>query len=128
MFPTAQGIRRPRTVRARRPLALEALEDRTLLDAGFLDPTFGTGGRVLTAFTGSLDNPALAVVRQPDGKLLALGYATNGVTADLALARYNADGSLDAGFGAGGRARADFGLPGPFLTEPPADFQLQADG
>ena len=24
-------------------LALERLEDRTLLDAGFLDPTFGTG-------------------------------------------------------------------------------------
>src|SRR5262245_62926541 len=107
MFPTAQGIRRPRTVRARRPLALEALEDRSLLDAGFLDPTFGTGGKVFTDFTGSLDNPALAVVRQPDGKLLALGYAANGATgfdgtADLALARYNADGSLDGSFGTGG--------------------------
>ncbi len=130
MFPIAREIERRPAIRARRSLELEALEDRTLLDAGFLDPTFGTGGRVLTDFTGSLDNPALAVVRQPDGKLLALGYASNGVTADLALARYNADGSLDAGFGAGGRARTDFGLPWPwqpFLAEPPVGFQLQAD-
>src|SRR5262245_13490141 len=88
--------------RVNRSRSLECLEARTLLDAGFLDPTFGTGGLVRTDFTGSVDNTASASVRQADGKLLVLGTVTAGpVSAErfsLALARYNTDGSLDGGF------------------------------
>src|SRR5262249_36256910 len=86
--------------------------------------------RSLTDFMGSLDNLALTAVRQPDGKLLVLGWAANGTlgtgTADLAVARYNSDGSLDAGFGTEGRARTDFGLP--FAGGLPAAIHLPVDG
>ncbi len=37
-----------------------------------------------------------------DGKILVVGYASNGGNGtDIAIARYNADGSLDATFGSG---------------------------
>jgi uncharacterized delta-60 repeat protein len=84
---------------------LEALEDRCLLSAGLLDPTFGTGGQVSTAVgaNGSLAN-ALAI--QPDGKIVAVGMSNNSSKGyfyqDFSLARYNPNGSLDSAFGSGG--------------------------
>ncbi|MFD0273974.1 calcium-binding protein [Kitasatospora sp. NPDC127111] len=72
---------------------------------GDLDPTFGTGGRVTTDFGGGEDD-ADAVAVQSDGKIVAVGYA--GAFGDFALARYNPDGSLDSGFGTGGRVTTDF--------------------
>jgi uncharacterized delta-60 repeat protein len=71
---------------------------------GTLDSTFGTGGKVLTSFGGSL-SAASDVAIQPDGKIVAVGIA-NG---DFGIARYNSDGSLDAGFGTGGLVTTDFG-------------------
>jgi hypothetical protein len=41
---------------------VERLEDRTLLSAGTLDPTFGTGGTVISEITGSARDVALDVV------------------------------------------------------------------
>jgi uncharacterized delta-60 repeat protein len=77
---------------------------------GALDPSFGTGGIVLTEFAGGIDQ-AWALVRQPDGKVVAAGFAspTADATGDttFALARYNADGSLDATFGVGGKVTTD---------------------
>ena len=94
---------------------LEALEDRTVPSAGMLDPTFGQGGLVTTNFGtfypgdpfGSADsidgNHSMAV--QPDGKIVAAGSTQNASTVvDFAVARYNADGSLDPSFGTGGLA------------------------
>src|SRR5206468_6550707 len=71
--------------------------------AGDLGTTFGTGGLVRTDFGGI--GRASALILQPDGKLVAAG----GADGDFALARYNADGSLDASFGAGGLVRTDVG-------------------
>lgn len=68
---------------------------------GTLDGTFGTGGIVTTPI-GTGDEIARAVVRQPDGKLVAAGYARIGANNDFALVRYLADGTLDATFGTGG--------------------------
>ncbi|MGB7926224.1 MAG: delta-60 repeat domain-containing protein [Pyrinomonadaceae bacterium] len=71
---------------------------------GRLDPTFGTGGKVVTDFAGGIDF-ASDVAIQPDGKIVLVGYANpdyQGHTS-LALARYNSDGSLDQTFGAGGK-------------------------
>ena len=59
---------------------------------GSLDPSFGTGG-IQTAGFG----PARDVAIQPDGKIV-----TAGGSGDFAVARFNADGSPDAGFSAGG--------------------------
>ncbi|HXG91630.1 MAG TPA: delta-60 repeat domain-containing protein [Blastocatellia bacterium] len=71
--------------------------------AGDLDPTFGTAGRVTTDFFGGADQ-ASAVAIQPDGKIVAAGFAEHpGSAVDFAIARYNADGSLDSSFGVGGK-------------------------
>ncbi len=69
---------------------------------GSLDATFGTGGKVMTDFNGD-DDAAFALVLQPDGKLVAAGEAKTSRNQDFALARYNANGSLDATFGTGGK-------------------------
>jgi uncharacterized delta-60 repeat protein len=72
--------------------------------AGTLDLTFGTLGLVTTDFGGSVDR-AFAMALQPDGKLVVVGDSD----ANFALARYNSDGSLDAGFGTGGKVITSFG-------------------
>lgn len=77
---------------------------------GSLDTTFGTGGKVTTPI-GSLVDDARALARQPDGKLVAAGYTSNGGlgSGDFALVRYNADGSLDTTFGTGGKVTTPIG-------------------
>ena len=46
------------------------------------------------------------VAIQPDGKIVAVGGTS---IADFAAVRYNADGTLDTGFGSGGVVTTDFG-------------------
>jgi len=76
------------------------------LSDGSLDPSFGDGGLVLTDF-GPYYDFALALAIQPDGKIVAAGVSYAGISyidpSAFALARYNADGSLDDGFGTGGK-------------------------
>jgi uncharacterized delta-60 repeat protein len=74
---------------------------------GILDPSFGTDGRIMTDFLGGSDS-ACAVAVQPDGKIVATGYATLGSGKDFALARYNDDGSPDDTFGISGKSTTDF--------------------
>lgn len=75
---------------------------------GSLDTAFGTGGKVSTSFFGFGDG-ARAVALQADGKIVAVGDAyPGGANTQFALARYNADGSLDASFGTGGKVTTDF--------------------
>lgn len=76
---------------------------------GTADATFGNRGRVTTDFLTShspgFHQAADVVLIQPDGKILVGGVvkpAPHG-NALTALARYNADGSLDSGFGGGGK-------------------------
>jgi uncharacterized delta-60 repeat protein len=78
---------------------------------GQLDRGFGTGGKVITSFTGN--ERAYALLVQPDGMLVAAGTSSSAETVgDFALARYNHDGSLDPLFGVGGRVTTDFvGMP-----------------
>ncbi len=78
---------------------------RYLVD-GTLDPAFGTGGTVTTVLSATNDQ-IRGLALQSDGKILAAGYAGS-PTADFAVARYNADGSLDATFGTGGKVLTDF--------------------
>ncbi|HKQ78922.1 MAG TPA: SBBP repeat-containing protein [Blastocatellia bacterium] len=76
---------------------------------GSIDAGFGAGGKVATDFAGSNDF-ALSVALQQNGKIVVAGYASNsGSGSDFALARYNEDGALDPGFGAGGKVTTDFG-------------------
>jgi uncharacterized delta-60 repeat protein len=76
---------------------------------GAIDPTFGNGGGVITDFDGFNDD-AHAILIQSDGKIVAIGSAKNPAHYyDFALARYFPNGTLDAGFGVGGKVRSDFG-------------------
>jgi uncharacterized delta-60 repeat protein len=79
--------------------------------SGTLDPSFGNGGKVTTAFPGGVAVGTRGAL-QPDGKtLLTGGFYSNpndSKTADVAIARYNADGTLDAAFGTSGLVTTDF--------------------
>lgn len=72
---------------------------------GSLDADFGTGGKVVTSFGNSTDR-IYAIAIQGDGRIVVAGESDRGTTTtgiDFALARYNPDGSLDAGFGTAGK-------------------------
>jgi uncharacterized delta-60 repeat protein len=93
---------------------------------GGVDPTFGSGGRVITGFGGELDSPH-GVVIQPDGRIVAAGFTDAGGSRDFALARYFPNGSLDPSFGAAA------GTPGRVVTDLGGDDEinevlLQRDG
>jgi uncharacterized delta-60 repeat protein len=76
----------------------EALECRRLLNAGDLDGSFGNGGVVDVAITVPVASSADAVALAPDGKVVIAGSGQG------AAARFNADGTLDTGFGGDGWA------------------------
>ena len=74
---------------------------------GDLDPTFGGDGTVTTNFTRRADI-GYPVALQADGKIVVAGEAgCCGGNPKVALARYDADGSLDTGFGDGGKVVTD---------------------
>jgi uncharacterized delta-60 repeat protein len=78
---------------------------------GTLDDTFGTGGKVITNLSNiNNEDIPFAAVLQPDGRIVAAGFAFNGSEGpDFALARFNTDGSLDTSFGAGGKVTTPLG-------------------
>jgi uncharacterized delta-60 repeat protein len=105
---------------------LEALEDRSLLTVGPLDPTFGTGGVVQSAFPDRPDFVVARLAQQAGGKLVVAGTVTgtNGGLS-LALERFDPDGSLDPTFGSGGSVET------PLVTgyyDRAVGLALQGDG
>jgi uncharacterized delta-60 repeat protein/uncharacterized repeat protein (TIGR01451 family) len=78
------------------------------LSDGTPDAGFGTAG-LLTVDMGQNDSIS-DIELQPDGKIVVAGNSSqmNG-TLDIVLARFNADGSLDAAFGNSGKVVSDFG-------------------
>jgi len=64
---------------------------------GFLDKTFSGDGRALTNVHNDDSGEAVAV--QADGKIVVVGSSSGGT--DIAVVRYDTDGSLDATFGGG---------------------------
>ena len=70
--------------------------------AGGLDGTFGIGGYVTYAGAGDGTDIAFGVVVQGDGRIVLVGEARHQDSQDALLLRYNADGTLDRTFGAGG--------------------------
>ncbi len=68
--------------------------------AGQLDTTFGTQGLRVEAYGGDHPATASALALQPDGKLLVAGNILNGGNRkiDIALARYEANGTFDPSF------------------------------
>ncbi len=68
---------------------------------GIIDSTFGINGVDTTAI-GYSDDKAYSALIQPDGKIIAAGYATENYLHVFALVRYNKDGSRDNTFGTNG--------------------------
>jgi uncharacterized delta-60 repeat protein len=98
------------------------------LPNGSLDYSFGTyggGGKTLTDFGISANANAIAL--QPNGKILAAGVLNNEAPAysDLALARYNNNGTLDDNFDDDGMLTASYPIPSSFFFQA---MVLQPDG
>ena len=76
---------------------------------GTPDTAFDGDGKASTDFL-SRNDIAFDIALQPDGKIVVAGTKdiAEGATQDFALARYNANGSLDASFGSGGKVTTDF--------------------
>ena len=73
---------------------------------GTLDSTFSGDGKATTTFTkGAL---GLAVALQPDDKIVVAGFNRLSLNTRFALARYNANGTLDTTFGGDGRVTTNF--------------------
>ena len=91
---------------------------------GSLDTTFNGTGEVTTNFGGDGNAEGRSVAVQTDGKIVVVGYATAGNIEEFALARYNADGTLDTSFGDSGQVMTDVGISGSNAT----GVALQKDG
>ncbi len=91
---------------------------------GTLDTTFSGDGKVTTNFTRRQDS-AWGLAIQPDGKIVAAGDAgLRGRDSRFAVARYNADGTLDSTFGGDGKVTTQFTR----ADDPVAGVALQPDG
>jgi len=96
---------------------------------GSLDLAFGTAGIATVQAGTDPDTSAtfFGVALQPDGKIVAVGAIvgpTPATPTTLALLRFNPDGSLDPGFGAGGQADP----PAAWACSSASALALQADG
>lgn len=95
--------------------------------SGSLDSSFGIGGVATVHVSGDL-NSATALVRQPDGKLVAAGMSVTYETVGpphghVALVRYLVDGSPDMTFGKSGSV-----VNSAFETIDVNALLLQSDG
>ncbi len=89
-------------------LFLTEMKATAQLGGGELDVTFGVGGKSIATLPG-FNLQAFGCERQADGKIIVAGQAWDGGTIwQMVVSRFNADGSLDTDFGAGG-----FALYGP---------------
>ena len=75
---------------------------------GSLDTTFDTDGKVTTDFGSGANDDARSVTVQSDGKIIVAGDSSSG-NAQLAVARYNTNGSLDTTFDTDGKVTTSFG-------------------
>ncbi len=75
---------------------------------GTLDTGFGSGGVAVTP-VGTGDDSGLGLILRPDGKIIVTGYSDNGSDKDFTVIQYNTDGTLDTGFGTGGKVTTPIG-------------------
>jgi uncharacterized delta-60 repeat protein len=92
---------------------------------GSPDTSFDGDGMVITDVGFTFGNDMInAVTVQSDGKIVAAGSASTGTFWDLAVVRYNADGSLDTTFDGDGRAIVNIGTQNDIAYA----VAIQADG
>lgn len=76
---------------------------------GSLDTTFNGNGKLTTEVSILAGGFIRQIALQSDGKIVAVGSndANGAVPGDFTIVRYNANGTLDAAFGQGGKLRTD---------------------
>src|SRR3954449_3433517 len=93
---------------------------------GTLDTSFGTGGRLTTDFATSgtsVDEARAITVDSATGRIYVAGYTNRGSGNDFAVARYNANGSLDTTYGTSGKVVTNFSTNDQAMA-----MALQSDG
>ena len=96
------------------------------LPNGPLDPSFGSGGKVVTDAGSDDFDSAYALALQPDGKIIASGSTCCHAGESGVLVRYTPSGSLDRSFGKSGIAE-EFG-GGKGVLQRDSGAILQRDG
>jgi len=97
---------------------------------GTIDSTFGTHGAAITNFPSNSFSGAGAVAAQSNGDIVAAGFtaaqncACSQQPSDFALARYSAEGQLDATFGTEGFVITSFNGDSASITA----LAIQSDG
>jgi uncharacterized delta-60 repeat protein len=96
------------------------------LSNGTIDATFGVAGRVRTDFGDQNFDRAHSAALQPDGRIVAAGFAIsqNGLVQNFAVARYSSNGALDTSFSTDGMTQIDFGS----CCQSASKVLLQGDG
>ena len=96
------------------------------LSNGAIDTTFGVAGKVRTDFGDQNFDRARSAALQPDGRIVAAGFAIShgGGVQNFAVARYTSNGILDTTFSRDGRTQIDFGTCCQSATK----VLLQSDG
>ena len=92
---------------------------------GSLDTSFGSGGKVTTDL--GTDEEAHAIALEADGRVVVAGQTGNYYLANIALTRYNPNGSLDTSFGTNGAVITHFN-GGYNVSVRDFDVALQPDG
>jgi uncharacterized delta-60 repeat protein len=91
------------------------------LSDGTLDSSFGIGGKVTTDFGGNEGIVGVAI--EATGKIVVGGFSQLTNQRDIALAKYNANGTLDTTFGTGGKV-----LTNVSTTDALLDLKLDGQG
>lgn len=105
-------------------LILCASYSTVLAQPGVLDVDFGVGGTVVVPHLGNgMDDRATCALVQPDQTILVAARSFNGTTSDLALLRFNADGTTDPSFGNNGAMIHSFGAGNEIASSMALDVQ-----
>lgn len=94
---------------------------------GSPDPAFGGGDGQVSSALGSRVAPRDLLI-QVDGSILVAGQITVNGALEMCVAKYAADGSLDATFGTGGYAVSGLGVDLSTTFATGGSLALQADG
>lgn len=107
----------------RRPRPLQRSVDSLIVVPGDLDPSFGSGGKVITDVNVQRNQGGASAI-QADGKIVQCGTVGGVGLTDFLLVRYNIDGTRDSSFGSDGIATGD----NNGLVDAPNAIAVQSDG
>ena len=94
---------------------------------GDLDPTFGTGGKVIKQFNVDADEEVAAAAVQPDGKIVVAVYDSDN-DAGIVVARFGRNGSLDNTFSGNGWIPINIETSDTTYPEEPVGIAVRPDG